>query len=81
MTDEYTPDTAEVKAAYGFWSDYRVGFTGSTDRASQEFNRWLRGVQCKAYDEGSAATFAYIEHGGKITYDSPDNPYEEEVTP
>lgn len=71
MTDDYTPTTDEVKAAY------RQEFTTSDDvievpENDVEFDRWLQGELARAWDESKDAWVDFYENPA---LPAPENPY------
>ena len=50
MADEYTPTTEQVRSGYVWLS--AGDNPGAQEEASEDFDRWVRGVLADAWDEG-----------------------------
>lgn len=70
MTDDYTPDTEEVRELYWAVS----GLPRRDPKAWEEFDRWLRKVKAEAWDEAvDSASLEETESRLYIYHDT--NPY------
>lgn len=72
MTDDYTPDTEEVREAYqisGDGADFKRRFF----ERGEDFDTWIRKVKAEAFNEGASAYGLSFWDGdaGVVT-----NPYE-----
>jgi hypothetical protein len=66
VADKYTPTTEEVSKAYCDWD-------------SEAFDRWLREIRAKAWDEGELHESRFLDTHGQFCPYKNCNPYREEA--